>query len=51
MDPIKEEVDLLQIRIPPSIYIRNYWSPSFTELRDRTLRAIASLELALKIIY
>jgi intergrase/recombinase len=40
---IKEEVDLLQGRIPPSIFIRHYWSPSFIELRDRTLRAIANL--------
>jgi len=48
---IKEEVDLLQGRIPPSIFIRHYWSPSFIELGDRTLRAIANLELSLKIIY
>lgn len=37
---IKEEVDLLQGRIPPSIFIRHYWSPSFKELRDRTLDAL-----------
>jgi len=40
---IKEEVDLLQGRIPPSIFLRHYWSPSFKELRDRTLRAIIEL--------
>jgi intergrase/recombinase len=41
---IREEVDLLQGRIPPSIFIRHYWSPSFKELRDRTLTAISELE-------
>ncbi len=41
---IKEEVDLLQGRIPPSIFIRHYWSPSFKELRDRTLSALATME-------
>jgi hypothetical protein len=41
---IKEEVDLLQGRIPPSIFIRHYWSPSFKELRDRTLEALKQLD-------
>ena len=41
---IKEEVDLLQGRIPPSIFIRHYWSPSFKELRDRTLSALTKME-------
>jgi intergrase/recombinase len=41
---IKEEVDLLQGRIPPSIFIRHYWSPSFRELRSRTLEALEQLE-------
>jgi intergrase/recombinase len=40
---IREEVDLLQGRIPPSIFIRHYWSPSFKELKDRTLKAITEL--------
>ena len=40
---IKEEVDLLQGRIPPSIFIRHYWSPSFTELKERTLKALENL--------
>jgi intergrase/recombinase len=40
---IKEEVDLLQGRIPPSIFIRHYWSPSFKELRNRTLKALAEM--------
>ena len=44
---IREEVDLLQGRIPPNIFIRHYWSPSFKELRDRTLKAVADLEKTL----
>jgi intergrase/recombinase len=41
---IKEEVDLLQGRIPPSIFLRHYWSPSFRELRDRVMTALTQLE-------
>jgi hypothetical protein len=41
---IREEVDLLCGRIPPSIFLRHYWSPSFRELRDRTQRAIELLK-------
>jgi len=41
---IKEEVDLLQGRIPPSIFLRHYWSPSFKELRDRVMKALKDLE-------
>ena len=41
---IKEEVDLLQGRIPPSIFIRHYWSPSFMELKNRTLTALDTLK-------
>ena len=44
---IREEVDLLQGRIPPNIFIRHYWSPSFKELRDRTLNTIDLLEQSL----
>jgi hypothetical protein len=44
---IKEEVDLLQGRIPPSIFIRHYWSPSFSELKDRTLNALELLDVEL----
>ncbi|NLE06271.1 MAG: hypothetical protein GX638_15910 [Crenarchaeota archaeon] len=40
---IKEEVDLLQGRISPSIFIRHYWSPSFDELKCRTINAIKNL--------
>jgi len=41
---IKEEVDLLQGRIPPSIFIRHYWSPSFKELKERTLTALEKMQ-------
>ena len=41
---LQEEVNLLQGRIPPSIFIRHYWSPSFKELRDRTLEAVKQLQ-------
>jgi len=41
---IREEVDLLQGRIPPNIFIRHYWSPSFKEMRDRVLKSIEQLE-------
>lgn len=41
---IREEVDLLQGRIPPNIFIRHYWSPSFKELRDRVFKALKHLE-------
>lgn len=40
---IKEEVDLLQSRIPPSIFIRHYWSASFKELRNRTLAGLEKI--------
>ena len=47
---IREEVDLLQGRISPSIFIRHYWSPSrasFKELGDRTPKAVSELEQTL----
>ncbi|MGC8940413.1 MAG: hypothetical protein ACP5KU_07970 [Candidatus Bathyarchaeia archaeon] len=40
---IREEVDLLQGRIPPSLFVRSYWSPNLKELRDRTLKALAEM--------
>ena len=40
---IQQEVDLLQGRIGRSIFMRHYFSPSIKELRDRVLRAVASL--------
>jgi len=36
----KEEIDLLQGRIPQEIFIRHYWSPRLSELRDRILVTI-----------
>ena len=41
---IKEEVDLLQGRVGKSIFVRHYWSPAITELRDRVLKALELLE-------
>ena len=41
---IREEVDLLQGRIPKSVFVRYYWSPSIKDLRDRTLKALDTLE-------
>ena len=41
---IKEEVDLLQGRVGKSIFVRHYWSPAITELRDRVFRALEILE-------
>ena len=36
----KEEIDLLQGRIPQEIFIRHYWSPKLSELRDRILKTL-----------
>jgi len=44
---LEAEINLCQGRIPPSIFVRHYWSPSFKELRDRTLNAISLLEQTL----
>jgi len=41
---IKEEVNLLQGRVAPDVFTRYYWSPSFKDLRDRTLKAVRELE-------
>jgi len=41
---IQQEQDSLYDRIPGSVFIRHYWSPSFKDLRDRTLKAIRQLE-------
>jgi len=41
---IKEEIDLLQGRIPSNIFLIHYWSQSFRNLRGRTLEAISLLE-------
>jgi len=47
---IKEEVDLLQGRIPTSIFLRHYWSPSFKELKYRTLEAINHIEESFQLV-
>jgi len=31
-------------RIPPSLFVRNYWSSNLKELRDRTLKALAEIK-------
>ena len=41
---IREEVDLLQGRIPPNLFVRSYWSPNFKEFRDRTLKALTEIQ-------
>ena len=41
---IKEEVDLLQGRVGKSIFVRHYWSPAITELRNRVFKALELLE-------
>ena len=40
---IREAVDLLQGRVGESIFTRHYFSPSFQELKTRTLNAIEQL--------
>jgi intergrase/recombinase len=37
---LEQEVNLLQGRIPVSIFIRHYWSPKLRELCDRVFKAI-----------
>jgi hypothetical protein len=40
---ISEEVDLLQGRVPKSVFARHYLKENPSELRDRTLRAVEQL--------
>ena len=44
---ISEEVDLLQGRVPKSVFVRHYLKENPAELRDRTLKAITELEQTL----
>jgi len=44
---ISEEVDILQGRVPKSVFARHYLKENPTELRDRTLKAITILEQTL----
>jgi len=41
---VREEVDLLCGRIPPSIFVRHYFSPAISELRNRVLKALEEIE-------
>jgi intergrase/recombinase len=41
---LEPEINLLQGRIPPSIFIKHYWSPKLSELRDRIFKALKELE-------
>ena len=45
---LEPEINLLQGRIPPSIFIKHYWSPKLSELRDRILKALENLEQTIK---
>jgi len=42
---IREEVDLLQGRVPRSIFVRHYLTIDFKELVERTLKALEQLKL------
>ena len=44
----KEEIDLLQVRIPQEIFIRHYWSPRLSELRDRILQGVSEVPCLIK---
>jgi hypothetical protein len=44
---ISEEADLLQGRVPKSVFARHYLKENPAELRDRTLKAITELEQTL----
>ncbi|MEM3610415.1 MAG: hypothetical protein QW076_05975, partial [Candidatus Anstonellales archaeon] len=41
---LEAEINLLQGRIPPSIFIKHYWSPKLSELKDRIFKALTELE-------
>jgi len=41
---LEPEINLLQGRIPPSIFVKHYWSPKLSELRDRVFKALTELE-------
>ena len=41
---LREEVDILQGRVPSSILVRHYWSPNFKEMKTRVLKATKQLE-------
>jgi len=41
---LEQEINLLCGRIPPSIFVKHYWSPNLKELRDRVFQALEQLE-------
>jgi hypothetical protein len=40
---VAQEADLLCGRIPPSIFVRHYFSPAIKDLRERTLKALEEM--------
>jgi intergrase/recombinase len=46
---LEAEINLCQGRISPSIFIKHYWSPKLSELRDRIFKALKSLEQSISI--
>ena len=42
---LEQEVNLLQGRIPASVFCKHYWSPKLGELRDRVFKAIEHMEV------
>ncbi len=41
---VAQEADLLCGRIPPSIFVRHYFSPAIAELKNRVLKALTEME-------
>ncbi|MEM3714004.1 MAG: integrase [Nitrososphaeria archaeon] len=41
---LEVEINLLQGRIPPSIFVKHYWSPKLSEFKDRVFKALIELE-------
>ncbi|HUK84289.1 MAG TPA: integrase [Candidatus Acidoferrum sp.] len=41
---VAQEADLLCGRIPPSIFVRHYFSPAIKDLKERTLNALKGLQ-------
>jgi hypothetical protein len=41
---VAQEADLLCGRIPPSIFVKHYFSPAIRRLKDRTLRAVEEMD-------
>ena len=42
---VAQEADLLCGRIPPSIFVRHYFSPAIKELKERTLNALEEMSV------